>query len=638
MTQAGAALHRRAAGVPTPEVHSERQAWAERLRAALAAQPLQAADAAVSGGRLERLSQRFGLGELERDALALLWVGAFDPELRAQAAALEPFTGQITVRLLCRLFGHPERAALPSQGGCVLWQLVQEQALLDGTSALAIDPSLLPWLEGEHELQRELLGRAQPLGPPALRLPAWAVEALSLRVRETLGAGQRLRLHLPSADEVACRAVAAGLGQALGWPVLELGAWVEPSPSLALLAHRQAHLDGCLLLLPAACAELCDPRRGLPAALQIVWGPGALPPVPGLTDLCHRWPPPGPAERELLWHALYPPSRQWPAARLADLCACHEADGGDIAAAATQAPGSPESAAAALRERSRGELGSLARLLPAGFGWEDLVLPAMPTQHLREIAFEARERAHLWAQPEVARQYPYGRGLIALFSGPPGTGKTMAAQVIAADLGLDLLAVDLAAVVSKWVGETAQHLQQLLQSPSARRAVLFFDEADALFARRVEEVRDAQDRYANLDTSHLMTALEAYPGIVLLATNLKGNVDTAFLRRIRHLVDFPRPDAAARACIWQGAVRALFGVAEAERLWPELRRVANLEASGAAIKNAALSAAFAARRLQRPADAQLLAEMLARELAKEGEGLSARQLQAALAQPAQEGA
>src|SRR5262249_50192781 len=141
----------------------------------------------------------------------------------------------------------------------------------------------------------------------------------------------------------------------------------------------------------------------------------------------------------------------------------------------------------------------------------------------------------------------------------PGTGKTMSAQVITADLGLDLLRIDLSKVISKWVGETAQHLQRVLSSPGSRRAVLLFDEADAVFGRRIEEARHAQDHFVNQDLGHLMTAIESYTGIVLLATNLRANLDAAFVRRIRHAIEFQLPDAAARRAIWTRAAEALFG-------------------------------------------------------------------------------
>jgi SpoVK/Ycf46/Vps4 family AAA+-type ATPase len=211
-----------------------------------------------------------------------------------------------------------------------------------------------------------------------------------------------------------------------------------------------------------------------------------------------------------------------------------------------------------------------------------------------------------------------------LFAGPPGTGKTMAAQVIAAELGLDLWRVDLSAVLSKWVGETAQHLQKVLSACTTRRAVLFFDEADALYGKRVEDVRDAQDRFANMDVSHLMVALEAYDGVIVMATNLRGNIDAAFMRRIRHVVEFPRPDACARREIWRRASEAVLGDQALESA--ELECLARLDATGAQIKNAVLSGVFAARGAGTRADKRLFGRMLARELAKDGAGISQRDL------------
>jgi SpoVK/Ycf46/Vps4 family AAA+-type ATPase len=158
--------------------------------------------------------------------------------------------------------------------------------------------------------------------------------------------------------------------------------------------------------------------------------------------------------------------------------------------------------------------------------------------------------------------------------------------------------------------------------------VLFFDEADALYGKRVEAVRDAQDRYANMDVSHLMVALESYDGIILMATNLRANIDGAFMRRIRHCVEFPRPDQQARRAIWQRVIAGL--VAPHALTACDLDRLARLDATGAQIKNAALSAVFAARRAGTPPDTRLLGRMLARELGKDGAGLSQRDLDAML--------
>jgi hypothetical protein len=620
---------RRAASAPDLP-GAERDGQRQRILAALEGK----APGTYPPGRLAELMDRFRLNALETDILATLWVGAFDADVRQALTGAEPQSGQVTVRLATGLFGHPLRVRLRSESPLLLWHMVREHELVDGNAALTMDPAILAWLESENELDRSLAGRAQLLSV-AGEQPDWPVDATAQRLRESLRQGRRLRVHAATNDPLAARWFAAAVGLRLGLPVLDTrqGA-LAGEPEAAVRLHRRAFLDGCIPCMALEDAELSRPVGVLPYPVQFVCGQGVVPyPSDDVQDLECRLAPPDPAERERLWRRLWPQSAVWPPADLADLALCHEAGVADIAAAAATAPENAQAAALVLRERTRSDLGPLARRIDATFGWDDLVLPEPSRQRLEEIAFEARERIRVWADPQAARLFPYGRGLVALLAGPPGTGKTMAAQVIAADLGLDLLAVDLSAVVSKWVGETAQHIQHLLSSRAAQRSVLFFDEADALYAKRVEEVRDAQDRFANLDTSHLMTALETYPGIVLLASNLKANIDSAFLRRIRHVVDFAKPGAEAREQIWLKTVQALFPPGQVRRLWPELVRVARIEATGGVIKNAALSALFATRRTHTKPTARLLGEMLARELAKEGASLSGRELESLLENP-----
>ena len=449
----------------TPPPGPERVLQSQRIALVMAGQLLDLPD-----GRLTQLAERFGLNALEVDLLAILWVGAFDPELRAQLIGGEPTTGQITVRLIAALFGHPPRVRLPSESPLLLWQMVMEHPLIDGGAALSIDPAIMAWLEGEHELDRCLVGRAQLLEQRELPI-AWPVEALARRVQEGLRRGQRWRLHLITDDPLAARWCAAAFGAACGLLVLAVppGA-LRAEPEAAVRLQRQAFLDGCVPCVALEDAALSQPCGVLPFPIQILHGRGApLLAAPELHDLVCELPAPAVNEREHLWRVLWPECAAWPAQELADLALCHEAGVADIAAVAACAPASADQAAEVLRERMRGELNPLARRIDGRFDWSDLVLPPATEQRLREIAFEARERARVWADPAAARLFPYGRGLVALFAGPPGTGKTMAAQVIAADLGLDLLAVDLSAVVSKWVGETAQHLQELLSSRAAQR-------------------------------------------------------------------------------------------------------------------------------------------------------------------------
>jgi AAA+ superfamily predicted ATPase len=245
---------------------------------------------------------------------------------------------------------------------------------------------------------------------------------------------------------------------------------------------------------------------------------------------------------------------------------------------------------AACRHQSSHHLGELAVKIEPRNGWDDLVLPESTLDQLRQICSHVRHRHLVLGEWRFERKLSYGKGLSALFAGPSGTGKTMAAEVIANDLQLDLYKIDLAAVVSKYIGETEKNLAKIFKEAEASNAILFFDEADALFGKRTK-ISDAHDRYANIETSYLLQKMEAYEGMTVLATNLRENIDDAFTRRLRFLVDFPFPDAERRQQIWQ-----LHFPVEA----PISRQIdfawlgRQLQITGGNIKNIALSAAFLA--------------------------------------------
>ncbi|PPT09570.1 Cell division protein FtsH [Geitlerinema sp. FC II] len=244
----------------------------------------------------------------------------------------------------------------------------------------------------------------------------------------------------------------------------------------------------------------------------------------------------------------------------------------------------------ACRLQSSSHLESLARRIVPRRQWFDLVLPSDRCQQLKEICRYVKYRTRVYEQWGFDRKLSSGKGLTALFSGAPGTGKTMAAEVLAGDLGLELYKIDLSSVVSKYIGETEKHLSRIFEAGEASNAILFFDEADALFGKRTQ-VSDARDRYANIEVSYLLQRLEEYEGIVILATNFRRNMDDAFLRRLHFTIDFPLPTEKERQLIW-------------ERILPEeLPRSENLdlafmasqfELAGGNIRNIALTGAFLA--------------------------------------------
>jgi SpoVK/Ycf46/Vps4 family AAA+-type ATPase len=245
---------------------------------------------------------------------------------------------------------------------------------------------------------------------------------------------------------------------------------------------------------------------------------------------------------------------------------------------------------AACRLQSNRKLATLAHKVTPHYGWDDIILPPDRVQQLREICDAVKYRARVYDTWGFDRRLSLGKGLSILFAGASGTGKTMAAEVLAGALGLDLYKIDLATVVSKYIGETEKNLAGIFAEAETANAILFFDEADALFGKR-SEVRDAHDRYANIEIGYLLQRMETYEGVVILATNLRKNMDDAFVRRLAVIVEFPLPSAEDRRRIW-------------EAVWPpdtprspdlDLEVLARrFELSGGNIRNIALAAAFLA--------------------------------------------
>jgi SpoVK/Ycf46/Vps4 family AAA+-type ATPase len=226
--------------------------------------------------------------------------------------------------------------------------------------------------------------------------------------------------------------------------------------------------------------------------------------------------------------------------------------------------------------------------VPSTSGWDDLVLPPLQAAQLRQVAAAVRQRAKVYQEWGFAARSTRGLGISALFSGPSGTGKTLAAEVLADELKLDLYRIDLSQVVSKYIGETEKNLRRVFEAAESGGAILFFDEADALFGKR-SEVKDSHDRYANIEVSYLLQRMEAYHGLAILTTNQPEAIDPAFLRRLRFIVTFPFPGPLQRAEIWR---RIFPGLTPLEGL--DYEQLSRWDISGGSIYNIALQAAFLA--------------------------------------------
>jgi hypothetical protein len=242
------------------------------------------------------------------------------------------------------------------------------------------------------------------------------------------------------------------------------------------------------------------------------------------------------------------------------------------------------------RLHSGHHLGELAQKIEPRYAWDDLVLPGTPMNMLHELVSMVQSRPLVLETWGLGRKLTASSGISALFSGPPGTGKTLAAQIIANQLGIDLYRIDLSTVVSKFVGETEKNLERIFSEASGSNAILFFDEADAIFGKR-SEVKDAHDRYANIEVGYLLQRMESYNGVAILATNLRANLDEAFTRRLQFIINFPFPEEEYRLRIWEVLMP------------PDLPRADNLDfalmakrfkLAGGNIRNIIVSAAFQA--------------------------------------------
>jgi SpoVK/Ycf46/Vps4 family AAA+-type ATPase len=240
------------------------------------------------------------------------------------------------------------------------------------------------------------------------------------------------------------------------------------------------------------------------------------------------------------------------------------------------------------KAQSSRNLSSSARKIKPHYVWDDIILPKDKKEQLREITMHIKNRETVYTIWGFDKKLSLGKGLNVLFTGPSGTGKTMAAEIIANESGLDIYKIDLSNVVSKYIGETEKNLSNIFREAESSNSILFFDEADALFGKR-SEVKDAHDRYANIEVGYLLQKMEEYEGIVILATNLSGNIDDAFLRRMNFVVEFPFPDEKQRIHIWTGLLQKDPPLTEDldYKFFSE-----KLKLAGGNIKNIAITAAF----------------------------------------------
>ena len=512
--------------------------------------------------RLHRLCQIFSLSELERDLLlfaAALEVAPAIPDARALAEE----HGFTTVEAAYELLGGRAdwlsfRNALREDAPLRLWQLISLNETRDAlpNRVLSADPRIVDFMLG-GELGSAEISRLGRWLPATRVVPAGRADSVAAELSEATRhleeflrrpMDRRLFFVLAGGSQDESEDFAHTVVQSLGMPLLIMNPGLSPSERMRVL--RESLLARAALVaqdLPSSFdpLERSEWYSSLARAVPIVFlvrppdeSPGPIPRPAVLAR--HEW-----------VNIKLPPSKT---------------------------PG-------------RHNLAELSQRIPTAAQWADLVLPPEVKSRLEELCCQARHQQTVMHDGGFGRKLVRGRGVTGLFCGPSGTGKTMAAEVIAHHLGRELYRVDLARVVSKYIGETEKNLRRIFAEAERARCVLFFDEADALFGRRTE-IRDSHDRYANLEVSYLLQLFEeAERAVVLLASNRRQAIDEAFARRFRFVIDFPMPGPMLRRELWQGSFSSEIPLHSSVSLDVLAER---LPLSGASIRNIALASAFLA--------------------------------------------
>ena len=562
---------------------------------------------------LDLLCEAFGLSSFERKILVLC------AGMELDSALAELCERSATFGLALRTFPEAHWSALSPASALRRWRLIEVgpgPALT--ASPLRIDERILDYLVGVSNFDQRLSMYAEALPAPAAiaplhrqiadRVAGWFIEAADR--------GEVPAFQLCGEDTPAKRAIAGHVGQLLNFPMYSVPANLIPhatedQENFLRLWAREAALSRAVLFLDWESETTAPVKR----FIRRYRGPLLLASRERQPDLGRALTSfdvakPDARERQDLWRQVLGEDMPVSAA-LSQFSLGAEA----IQAAGAEALSSSESDFSgalwdACRKQARPRLDDLAQRVLARSHWDDLVLPAAQMGTLRDIAAQVRNRFQVYEEWGFARPGERGLGIGALFAGPSGTGKTMAAEVLANELHLDLYRIDLSQVVSKYIGETEKNLRRAFEAAEEGGAVLLFDEADAIFGKR-SEGKDSHDRYANLEVSSLLQRMETYAGLAILTTNMKSAIDPAFHRRLRFSVQFSFPDAAQRAAIWK---RSFPPDAPTRNLRFDV--LARLNLAGGNIRNVALNAAFLASEACEPIGMKHLALAARGELGK----------------------
>jgi ATPase family associated with various cellular activities (AAA) len=585
---------------------------------------------------VDAIGAAFQLSPFER-AVLLLCAGM---ELDASFAALcarihdDPSRAYPTFALALAKLPDAHWSAITPGGALRRWRLVEPAAGHPITTApLRIEERILHFVAGVDQLDERLAGTIETVAPVPLA-PSHddiAARIATAWVAVSRGEEELAPIQLAASDPLTRRGVFAAACARLGLTAhattaLALPVSTADAETFVRLYERESWLTGCALMIDCEGVESSDAIRA-EAVRQIV-DRLRVPVIAGThepsrigtrTSMTLEVPRPRASEHRALWaEALGDAAAQLNGAldRAAAQFTLAPAAIRAIAGTVRHADDPAQELWRACRVAARRRMDDLAQRIEGAAGWDDLVLPDVQKQMLFDLVNAVRYRGRVYEEWGFAARDSRGQGVTALFAGVSGSGKTMAAEVVARELELDLYRIDLSGVVSKYIGETEKNLRRVFEAAEDSGAILLFDEADALFGRR-SEVKDSHDRYANIEVSYLLQRMEAYRGVAILTTNLREAVDPAFLRRLRFVVQFPFPGAAERLEIW----RRIFPPGVPQH-GVEIEKLARLAIAGGNIRNIAVQAAFGAARDGSPLTMHHLLDAARAEYAKLEKNLS----------------
>lgn len=588
---------------------------------------------------LKQLSQSFGLSSFEEKIVLLCAAMELEPTCHSLCAqiAQNPEQNYPTLVLALSLFTDASWEILSTYRPLIKWQLLQFEPHPSRLQArISLDRRVLNYLLDVQSMDEQLHPWVEPLPFKPVNLPGSQAK-IAQQITSDWQSGNNKLVQLCGSDDPGKTAIAQTLAQTLNLRLYQLQANNLPTDLRALSTLKQRWLREAILsqaILLIDCDDSYHRSSAQHNALSF-WIKNLDIPLIISTQqrlsftkrTCHTYDIKSlpHAEKRQLWEQCLGDRTTALNGHLEPIIAQFNLNSHTIQSACTVVQDTPiEHLADELwrycRSQARPQLDELAQRIDCTATWDELILPEREKSVLTSLSAQVKQRAKVYAQWGFSSKSSRGLGISALFAGPSGTGKTMAAEVLAREFKLDLYRIDLSAVSSKYIGETEKNLRRIFDAAESGGAVLLFDEADALFGKRTE-VSSSHDRHANLEVSYLLQRMEAYQGLSILTTNLKDSLDQAFIRRLRFIINFPYPKKEARSEIWTNIFPQ-----QTPTQGLDYKLLGQLDMAGGNIRSVALNAAFIAADADEPVMMKHILTAAQAECTKIGRALSRKEI------------